>query len=402
MRTSCLIVFAFILFSGPASGSRAQAGCPDKVTSTNPFVNLPCPTDDPGWAKAFSLWDRRADDDELMAAVRIFESLAKDKPDSLEARLWLTRSYYLVAVRERGPKKEEWARKAEAEADRALKLEEGNEFALHWRWCAIILYRQFSEAEFDEIRAFGEKYGHLWELPVPEDDPLWAKAIIHWDARYQYDEGLKAIALFEELEKRYPDRIEPKLWLLRSNYWMHYIEPAEDGKARWCKIAVDWGRKALDMEPRNPAVNYLIAGALGQYGSHTSFLNYVRYSLEIAQRLTITMEEDPNFYYGGISQYLALAIARAGALVEKTLGVVGFDMDLILRSTIFASKKEPRYLRNFYALGELYIKQGRMDEARDMLETVINSDPSALWQMEPENRVAQKLAKELLDEHFHY
>ncbi len=400
MRFLCLTFLALILISGPGLISSAQAVCPQPVTNTNPFVNLPCLTDDPRWAKAFSLWDKRADDDELMAAVRIFESLAKDKPDCLEAHLWLERSYYMAAVRARGQKKEEWAKKAVAEADRALKLDPDSGFARQWRWSAIILSRQFTEKEFHEIRDFSAKYAHLRELPVPEDDPLWAKALIHWDARYRYEEGIKAIAVFEKLEKSYPDRIEPKLWLLRSNYWMHYIESEEKDKARWCKIATEWGHKALEMEPRNPAANYLTASALGQYGTHTSFLNYVRHSLEIAQRLTVTMEEDPNYYYGGISQYLALAIARAGTVVEKTLAIVGFDMDLILRSTIFASKREPRYLRNFYALGELYIKQGRMSEAREMLEIVINSDPAELWQMEPENRIVQKLAKKLLNEQF--
>jgi tetratricopeptide (TPR) repeat protein len=82
------------------------------------------------------------------------------------------------------------------------------------------------------------------------------------------------------------------------------------------------------------------------------------------------------------------------------IGVVGFEEDLIVRSTLFASEYEPRYLRNYYALGELYLAQGKRDEAKKMLKKVVNSDPAELWQMEPENRVVQDIAIKLLQKEF--
>jgi len=112
------------------------------------------------------------------------------------------------------------------------------------------------------------------------------------------------------------------------------------------------------------------------------------------------MEEDPNYFYGGPSAYLALAIGRAGNLVAKALGLIGFPQELVESGAAFASVYEPRYLRNFYNLGEMYVKLGRMDEAREVLEKVVNADPTALKLQEPENRNAQKLAQKLLDENF--
>jgi hypothetical protein len=383
-----------------AGGTPARAACPRTITTTNPFLNLPCPSDDPRWGQAFAHWDQRADTEEVAKALTLFEALTQDHPDQVESWLWLGRARYLLGVRLRGEEQVAMMKKAAAAMDRALALDPANGYARYWRWSAMIFYHDFTDQDFAEIRAFGKKYEDLRELPVPDDDPTWAEAVKHWDARYRYEEGKKAIALFAKLEKKYPDRIEPKLWLLRANYWMHYLEPTEEGKADWCLKAVEWGRKAMALEPKNPAANYLTAASLGQYSTHTGFYNMVRYAYEITQRLTVVMEEDPNYFYGGVSQYLALAIARAGGLVGKTVGLIGFSQDLIVRNTTFACHFEPRYLRNFLALGEMYLTQGQKDLAKKNLEIVIAGDPAALKNMEPENRVAQDLAREMMAKNF--
>ena len=400
MYRMCLRISALVILIGYVFILPAYAAYPQTVTTTTPFVNIPRPKDDPRWAQAFGHWDKRGSAKEVQAAITLFESLAKDHPDQVEARLWVARSYYMRGMRLRGDEQKAWMKKTVAAADRVLELDPGNEFARYWRYCSQLLYHEFTPEDFAEIRKFGAKYKDLRELPVPGDDLLWANAIKHWDRRINREDALKAIAVFESLEKKYPDRIEPKLWLLRSNYYMHYIEPESEGKAKWCKIAADWGDKALAIEPRNPAANYLKAASLGQYGTHTSFVNMARYSLEITNRLMLVMEEDPNYFYGGVSQYFALAIARAGTLVARMLGLMGFTEELIMRSTQFAANYEPRYLRNHYALGEMYITLGQMDEAKKALEKVVNADPSELENMEAENIVAQDLAKKLLKEKF--
>lgn len=394
---AAMLATALVVVGGTRAAGAAGAR---PLTTTNPFLNLPCPDDDPRWAQAYAHWDLRADTAEAVQAEALFEALARDKPDKVEVWLWLGRSRYLLGIRLRNEEQVAMMKRASEALDRALKLDPGNGFARYWRWSAMIFFHEFTDKDFAEIHAFGRKYENLRELTVPDDDPMWQEAIKHWDARSKYEEGKKAIAIFIKLEKKFPDRIEPKLWLLRSNYWMHYVEPTEEGKADWCMKAVEWGRKAIAMEPRNPAADYLTAASLGMYGTHTGFYNMVRYAYEITQLLTVVMEEDPNYFYGGVSQYFALAIARAGSLVGKSLSLVGFSQDLIVKNTTFACNYEPRYLRNFLALGEMYLALGKKDEARKNLEIVINADPSALKNMEPENRVAQDLAREMMARNF--
>lgn len=400
MRWRYCMILVSAIFIVSVLNSPARAANPAKITTTNPFLNLPRPADDPRWAEAFAHWDLRDDDDEVMAAVKIFDSLAADQPDRVEVQLWIARSYYLAGLRKKGKEQADWMEKSIGATDKVLAKNPDNEMAQYWRICAIIYHRDFKADELPKIRTLGKKYDHLREFPVPDNDPLWKEAMTNWDRRSQRDKALAAIEIFGKLEKKYPTRIEPKFWLCRSNYWMHYMEAEKVDKARWCLIASEWGHKAIMLEPRNPGANYFTAASVGQYASNTSFLNMIRYSLEIIRELTIVMEENPNYFYSGPSQFLALAIARAGSLVAKALGLVGFPQDLVESATTFASVYEPRYLRNNYALGEMYITLGRMDEAKKALEKVVNADPAALKLQEPENRVAQKLAQDLLDKHF--
>ncbi len=390
-----LIITACLVF-----GAKAGAAYPQTITVTSPFVNMPRPDDDPRWAQAFSHWDKREDTEEVEKALAIFEELARDQADKPMSHVWRARALYIIGMRQRGEKQVETMKLVTEAAGKALELDPANDCARFWRNTGTLFVRDFTEEEFKEIREMGKRYDHLRELVVPDDDPAWAEAIRHWDARADLGESKAAIAGFEALEKKYPNRIEPKLWLMRVNYWMFYVEPVEEKRTEWLLVAAEWGEKAIELEPRNPAANYLTAASLGQYSSHTSTLSMARHAMDITKKLMLVMEEDPIYFYGGVSQYFALAISRAGKIMSKALSVVGFPEELIVRNTNFAVNFEPRYVRNHYALGEMYLSMGEKEKARTYLETAVNADPAALKNMEPENRKAQELARKTLEENF--
>ena len=149
----CIPALLLVFILG-ALTTTASAACPKKITTTTPFLNLPCPEDDPRWAEAFAHWDKRDDDDEVKKAMAVFESLAKDHPDQVEARLWVARSYYMRGMRLRGDEQKAWMKKTVAAADRVLELDPGNEFARYWRYCSQLLYHEFTPEDFAEIRKF--------------------------------------------------------------------------------------------------------------------------------------------------------------------------------------------------------------------------------------------------------
>ncbi|MFO8056628.1 MAG: hypothetical protein R6V10_04970 [bacterium] len=377
----------------------AGAEYPQSITTSSPFVNLPRPEGEL-WDKAFQKWDQRGDTEKVKAALDLFQAIADEHPENAVAWLWVGRAMHLAGMREGGDGRDQWMKKSAAAFKRSLHLEPGNRFAVYWRISAIVLMRRLTEDENQRLSKLGRKYDHLRELPVPDDDPLWEEAMSHWDKRLDRAELQKTIDLFHKLEKKYPERIEPLMWLCRGYYWMHYHADTEEDKAKWCWKSAEWGRKAVELEPRNPAANYWTAAGLGQYGTNKGYIAMARYALEMANKLKVVAEEDPNYYYGGLSQYFALAVARAGKLVAKTAGILGFSEDLILRLSLLAREYEPRYLRNTYALGELYVYQGKMDKAKKMLEETMEADPAALPHFEPDNRIAKKLARQLYNKHF--
>ncbi len=396
-RPAITTIFIFLI----ALSLSAKAKYPQTITTSTPFINLPRPSDDPRWATAFSHWDQREDAESALAAVGLFEAIARDAPDRLESQLWLCRSYFMAGLKDQDQERRQaYMSKAVDAGDRALALDPGNGFATYWRFYALAFTRDLTVAEYQELRAFGAKMRNVREMPVPDDDPLWAEAMRHWDARGQKGEGLATIEVLKKLERKHPERIEPKMWLCRAYYWTHYTETTDEGMARQAWKAVEWGRKALAIEPRNPAAAFFTATGLGIYGSKTSVVNIVRYSMEMASALAVVVEEDPNYYYGGFSNYFASAIARTGELVAKMSGVTGYPLERIERLTVFGSNYEPNYLRNFLSLGEMYVTLGRMDEAKKALETVVNADPTVLKLQEPENRKVQEMARKILKESF--
>jgi hypothetical protein len=104
--------------------------------------------------------------------------------------------------------------------------------------------------------------------------------------------------------------------------------------------------------------------------------------------------------YGGFSRYIAASLAKAGKLSFRVIEMLGFSKELIVRLTIYSTRQEPGYFDNHFRLAQMYITLDRKEEAKKSLEYVINADPAMLKYYEPENRIIQKQAQVLYDEHF--
>jgi len=395
-RYAALII---IFFAVMAVARASWAAYPQTITTTSPWVNLPRPSDDQRWAEAFSHWDKRAETDEVIASIAIIEDIARDKPDCFECHLWLCRMNYLMAMRKLR-QRDNYCENSIESADRALEIKPGDDVARYWQLASLVLLRNLTEEEYKEVQALGLKYRHVRPLPVPDNDPLWAEALKKYDARMDRGQALAAIEDFRKLDEKYSDRIEVKLFLCYSYYWLSEFETTRERKAELNGIGAEWGRKAIQMEPRNPAANYAFAVTMGTYAENTSMLTIIRHSIEISRAIIVVVEEEPTYMYGGFSRYIAASLAVAGELSFKVCAMLGFPEDLIIRISVFSTKLEPACLDNYLQLALMYITLDRMDEAKQALETVINGDPAILKYYEPENRIVQKEARELYDKHF--
>ena len=395
---SGLVLSAVVTLVLKAWTSPVLAAYPQTITTDTPFVNLPRPSDDPRWVKAFSHWDKRGDTRELMEAVKIFNALAADKPDELEPQMWLCRSFFVAAMRNRA-KREHFARLSVAAGDKALAISPGNDNVRFWRFAAIMLHRDFSEAEWDEVRAFGRRYRPASILPGM-NDPLFKEAVPLWQKRGDKAELEKLIGLLKTIEVGAPDRIEPKIWLSAAYYTRRWFENTNQGEAKWLKMGIDYAQAAIKIEPRNPAANFLASACKGVYGAKTSMANIARYALDIAKELQIVVEEDPFYNFAGFSRYFAGAIGETGPLVAKTAEFLGFPEELLLRAATISINLEPDFLENHYYRATMLFALGRKEEAKEGLLLVINADPAKLPDYEPENRYIQKRAQKFYKENF--
>ncbi len=388
-----LVIAIGVIWALPALGAYPQT-----MASNSPWVNMPRPSDDPRWREAFSHWDKRADTDEVMDAVEIFKAIAKDKPDQMEPQIWLCRSYFVAALRNRS-ERDQYAKLAEAAGKKALDIKPDDDNAKYWYAASIVLHREFTDAELQEVKDFGRSNRHIPPLPGYYD-PLFKEAAALWDKRIERANVPALIEVLKKIEAKKSGRVEPKIWLTAAYYAMRMHEEDDDANAAWQKKGIKSAEAALKIEPRNPAANYWAACCQGEYGVKTNVLNIARYALDIGKELQIIVEEDPQYMFGGFARYFAGAIGETGPLVAKIAEILGFPEELILRITAFAVDFEPDYLDNHNCLGAMLFELGKKEEAKKELLLVVNGDPTKLPGYEAENRYIQKEAQIFYEENF--
>lgn len=401
MTTTRKLASCILLITITGMASTSWAGYPQTLTSPPyPWVNMPRPTNDPRWAKAFEHWDKRGETEEAQSAIAIVEEIARDNPGAYEPQLWLCRMNFLMAMRDIKDRAN-YCKKSIAAGDQALKIKPGDMQASYWRFNSALLLRGMTEQEYQQLHKIVLPYRNVRPLPVPKSDPeLWAEAIKKWDARTDPKQARAAIEDFKKINAKRPGQIEPKMYIAMAYYYVSHFETTKEATAKVVLNGVDYARQAVQIEPRNPAANFAVALVLGHYGDNTGMVTIVRHSIEIAKSLQVVIEEDPTHLYGGFSRYIAEALAKVGEVALKVCAFLGFPEDQVSRVTIYSTKLEPACIDNHLALAKMYISFGKMDKAKKALEKVINADPAVLKYYEPENRRDQKEAREIYDKHF--
>jgi tetratricopeptide (TPR) repeat protein len=103
-------------------------------------------------------------------------------------------------------------------------------------------------------------------LPFPEpptrtDDPLWGRAVSHWENRRQDLQAQKALEIFQALSEKYPGRIEPRIWLCRAYYFLGMLESGGKKRNPLLRKSINFCQKALELDPQNVYALYWLVGA---------------------------------------------------------------------------------------------------------------------------------------------
>lgn len=240
-----------------------------------------------------------------------------------------------------------------------------------------------------------------------EGDALWAE-------RAEREKLKAALAKWEEAAKQAPGNGELFVKLSRGYYLLaEYSALDGDVEKRDAHYTtgLDWAERALAVQapdfvaakqggekhaeavrkaPREaiPAL-YWWATNLGKWASSKGLLTLLKYKDDVKATIEHIATTDEGFFYGAAHRYLGAYHARApGGSLE--------DSEKHFRKAV---ELAPGYLGTKVLWAD-YLCTKKRDRAmyKKLLEEVVNADPAAVPEIEPENRLEQEKAKKLLAE----
>ena len=247
-------------------------------------------------------------------------------------------------------------------------------------------------------------------LPDGTED-LWAK---------RGDEvGLRAF--LDELEKRSDSDtsdLNALVWLSRGYYLMGdaYVgyedDAREDLLATFTKgmeygmqamrlidpafaTAVDAGTPVEDatvnLTDKSLGAIYWYAVNLGKFAGNKDFPTLLFYKATIKGLMDRALEIDELYFYGAFHRYFGAYYAKAPAFAGGDMGKSKYHFDRALEI-------EPNYFATRVLVADYYAKKTEdTDLFERQLNTVLDTDPASLPEIEVENRLEQRKAKVLLE-----
>lgn len=236
----------------------------------------------------------------------------------------------------------------------------------------------------------------------------------HWRARNDEVHLRRALNAWGQAAAYSPDDAELLVKLTRGHYFLAdaYLRANEDAYLAELDQAVQWGQRALnavspEFEKRMAAgmpfqeavafipkagvpAMYWYASALGRWAQHRGFGGVMGNKDDVKAAMDRCLHLQPDYYFGGphryFGAYYAVAPTLAGGDAEKSK--VHFQRSLAIAPDFLGTK--------VLWAAELAVKERDEETFEKLLNEVLASSPEILADVEPEGRVEQAKARELL------
>jgi tetratricopeptide (TPR) repeat protein len=194
-----------------------------------------------------------------------------------------------------------------------------------------------------------------------------------------------AQAWAEELA-RDPKSFDAAWKLARADYWLGGHAP-EAERRKFLEDGVEAGRKAVALQPNRPEGHFWIAANMGTLAESFGMRQGVKYRRPIREELETVLKIDRGFMLGSADR----ALGRWYAEVPRLFGGSKKLAEQHLKESL---KYNPDATISHYFLAELYLDDGRKDEARAELQKVIDAPLTKEWA--PEDQDFKEKARALL------
>jgi len=216
---------------------------------------------------------------------------------------------------------------------------------------------------------------------------LKAEAETLFAQRQDPDRAAEAADCFRRVFAQDPTDQTAAIRLLRVLIWLGIQSDGQKEQAYY-QEAIETARTALIHHPDHPGLHYWLGAAYGLLTNKAGPWRAMRLVEPIKQEMSKVLELDPAYEYGGADRVL-------GRLYTKLPSFLGGDKTKAEDHLRKALGLGPRYWLNHLYLADLLIGQDRIQEARDVLQKVMSSEPlpdyrpeSAKWREEARKLIA--------------
>lgn len=240
----------------------------------------------------------------------------------------------------------------------------------------------------------------------------------HWEKRSDQAELQKAIDAWERAVQIDPSKADlmvrlSRAWYFLGDGFLRFDDEKKDAMLAafekgtyWAEVSLrgtnaEFRKRVCASEPFDKALKsvdkksvpalYWYATNLGKWGLASSLINVLENKDKVAAMISTARKLDPSYYYGAPDRYL-------GAYYTKIPFPNG-DLKRSRKHFQRSLKIEPNYFATRVLMADMLAPKAK-DRAlfKEALEYVINAKPDVIPELQPEQEIEQRKAKELLED----
>lgn len=217
------------------------------------------------------------------------------------------------------------------------------------------------------------------DVATTDPDALYAQ-------REDLDKAREAVEIWQARVRRDPSDFESTWQIARAMYWLGSHGP-KDGRRADLETGMEAARQAIALDSDRPEGHFWLAATMGTLAEQSGKLTGLRYRGRIKEALETVLRLDPAFQQGSADRVL-------GRWYYRVPGLFGGSKTKSEEHLRRSLKYNPNSTATLFFLAETLVALDRKDEARRVLETLLDAPDDPDWA--PEDREFKAQARELL------
>lgn len=362
-------------------------------------MDMPLPSNDPGWEKVKTIWDTHWGGKNLPELIAAITPLKDKYPDRMEPYLWLARAHYLHA-RYLNSERVQHFDQSERFAAQACKLAPKDPVTILTLVDTLIHSRDRAYI-FNRYETLIRSYAPLKDedpLPPMTNYPEWNAIEALWDKSIDVQKAERAVPMFENVAKAHPRDALAQLWASYANYYVGecYTSLGEhDTKAMpLYNKGMAYAQKARSLQPHSIPAQYWYQNNRARSIQFTSLLNKARYLTDITTPLLYCDREYSSYLGFGPVLTLGVIISNGGWVAEQGMKMAGIRMEMAMNAMDIAEILYPHHFTVPFIKADVLASKGKKKEAQAILEKLLARNPDDFPQP-PYNLSFYRMAKTL-------